>query len=263
MDARTACIGESTVPFGYEQWRNFEEAISRAKQSCASVGVDPANQFAATSKMVEIGSQSKRSIPDYFLARFACYLIAMNGDPSKPEIAAAQAYFAVQTRRMELIDQLPAEERRMFLRERVTQANRHLSGAAKRAGVRTNMEFAIFQDAGYRGLYGGFSLKDIKRMKGLPGAADLLDRAGHAELAANEFRITQTEQKLSREPISGAKAVTDTHHGVGREVRASIARIGGTMPEHLPAEPSIKKIAAKRRKAVAKPPAKSILPSAK
>jgi DNA-damage-inducible protein D len=145
----------------------------------------------------------------------------------------------------------------LFLRDRVAQANKHLGSAAKDAGVHSGLEFAVFQNAGYEGLYGGFTLATIKRMKGLPRREDLLDRAGHAELAANEFRITQTEQKLRRDAVQGAAAATATHREVGKEVRDTIKRIGGTMPEHLAPEPNIKKIEAQRRKRLrspAKPP---------
>ncbi len=196
-----------------------------------------------------------REREDYALSKYACYLIAMNGDTSKPEIATAQAYFVEQTYRQEHQEALSDEERRVLLRERVKDANRKLGGAAKDAGVRSAM-FGVFQDAGYKGLYGEIGVREIKRRKGIGDNEDLLDCVGRAELAANEFRITQTEEKLRIEGIKGEQRAIDTHHAVGRRVRKAIEEIGGTMPERLPAAPSIKKLAAKRAKAL-RPPAGS------
>jgi DNA-damage-inducible protein D len=236
---------------GYSRWESFENVIERARQSCDSTGVNSERYFRQATKIARVGmAGGEREVSDFFLARFACYLIAMNGGAAKPEIAAAQRYFAVQTRRMEIQDQISGPERRLLLRERVTKGIKNLNSAAKDAGVSTAPEFARFHAAGYRGLY-GLSLKQIKRIKGLPKNDDLLDRAGHAELAANEFRITQTEQKIRREKVKGAQAATYTHQSVGREVRDTIARIGGTMPELLAPEPSIKKLSAARRRELA------------
>ncbi len=191
--------------------------------------------------MVGIGSGAKRERENLILSKYACYLVAMNGDSSKPEIATAQTYFAEQTYRQEQQDKLTEEERRLLLRDRVKDANRKLSGAAKEAGVRSTM-FGIFQTAGYEGLYDG-NLKKIKQQKGIGEKEDLLDCIGRAELAANEFRITQTEEKLRIDGIKGEGLAINTHFKVGRKVRKAIQDIGGTMPEKLPAEPSIKKLA--------------------
>ena len=181
----------------YAKWSDFKEVIERAKVSCANAGHFLANHFARMPEMVEIGSGAMRERENYALSRYACYLVAMNGDTSKPEIATAQAYFVEQTYKQEAQEQLTAEERRAMLRDRVRDANKRLSGAAKEAGVRSVM-FGIFHDAGYKGLYGGLGSKDIKRKKGIGEKDDLLDCIGPVELAANEFRATQAEDKLRR-----------------------------------------------------------------
>ena len=224
---------------GYSKWDNFKGAIERAKMACASVGDELCHHFADTSNMMALGKGAERKIDDVALTRYACYLIAMNGDPSKPEIAAAQTYFAIQTRKQELSDQQTESQKRLMLRDRVKDANKHLSGAAKEAEVQ---HWGLFQDAGYRGLYGGLGLNQLKEKKGIPSKEDLLDCVGRAELAANEFRITQTEQQLSRKQIKGDRAARETHREVAQEVRNTIKKIGGTMPEELPRESSIKKL---------------------
>lgn len=239
------------IILGYVKWDKFENVILKAKMACQTSGIDPGNHFLQTGKMVSAGSGTRVERKDYFLTRYACYLIAMSGDTTKPEIATAQTYFAVQARRQEIQDQLTAEERRLQLRERVKQANRSLASTAKQAGVQ---RYPIFQDAGYRGLY-EMGLSDIKRRKGIPKNEDLLDRAGRAELAANEFRITQTEQKMIRDRVSNERSAVETHRDVGQEVRATIRKLKGIMPEDLPSETSIKKIERKLvREAKALPP---------
>lgn len=231
------------VVLGYSDWRNFRAVIDRARMACDSSGVCSDDHFVEFAEMVPIGSGAKVERENWYLSRYACYLIAMNGDPGKPEIATAQTYFAVQARRQEQFDQLTEEEKRLELRERVRVANTCLAGAAKEAGVQN---FALFQDAGYRGLY-GMGVPEIKAKKRIPPKEKLLDCVGRAELAANEFRITQTEQKINRNRIQGEAEATSTHHEIGREVRETIRRIGGKMPEDLPAEASIKKIEANRK----------------
>jgi DNA-damage-inducible protein D len=231
----------------YRDWRDFREVIERAKASCENAGNFVVDHFVLMPEKVEIGSGAMRERENFALSKYACYLIAMNGDTSKPEIATAQAYFVEQTYRQETQEKLSEEERRLLLRDRVKDANRKLSGAAKEAGVRSQM-FGVFQDAGYKGLYGELGLRAIKAQKGIGEKDDLLDCIGRAELAANEFRITQTEEKLRLENVKGEQKAIDTHHTVGKKVRQAIKEIGGTMPELLPSAPSIKKLASKKSK---------------
>ncbi len=232
---------------GYSDWTNFREVIYKAIAASDNSGVFSTNHFREFTELVEIGSGAKRKIENWHLSRYACYLIAMNGSSEKPEIATAQTYFAGQTIRAEAEETLSEEERRLLLRDRVKGANKKLGGAAKDAGVRSQM-FGIFQDAGYKGLYGGKGVKQIKRVKGISDSEDLLDCIGRAELAMNEFRITQTEEKLRSEAIRGEQKAIDTHHIVGKEVRGAIRKIGGKMPEDHAAEPSVKKLAAAKKK---------------
>ena len=223
------------IALGYTHWDSFKDVIEKAKMACESVGGIPNNHFADMPKMVNIGSGTKRAVDDVALTRYACYLIAMNGAPSKPEIAAAQTYFAVQSRKQELNE----IEDRLKLRDRVKVANKELNSAAKAVGVDN---YAFFHDEGYKGLYGGLRSSDIKRVKGINQKEDLLDRAGRAELAANEFRITQTEIRLRNEDIKGQKKAEEVHYFVGNEVRQTMKKAGGKMPEDLPAEPPIKQL---------------------
>lgn len=225
---------------GYDRWENFQSVIVKARAACAGSDVNPEYHFLDTTKVIRAGKGAKLERADCYLTRYACYLIAMNGDSNKQEIATAQSYFAYQTRRQELDDQLTEAQRRIALRERVKKSNKALQGAAFAVGVK---RFGIFNDAGYRGLY-GMGLVDIKRVKRIPESEDLLDCAGRAELAANDFRITQTEQKLNRETVSGEEGAIRIHKTVGMEVRAAIRRVGGTMPENLPPEPPIKQLIA-------------------
>jgi len=226
----------------YKDWRNFLDVIEKAKTSCDMAGNFSSNHFVRLDEKVEIGSGAYRNRENYALSKYACYLIAMNGDASKPEIATAQAYFLDQTFKQEMQDALTEEERRLLLRDRVKDANKKLGGAAKEAGVRSQM-FGIFQDAGYKGLYGGLGYQTIKNKKGIGEKEDLLDCIGRAELAANEFRITQTEEKIRIDKVTGEQAAIDTHHAVGKKVRKAIEDIGGTKPELLPRAPSIRKLA--------------------
>lgn len=221
---------------GYTQWRRFEQALERAQRSCAQSGNDPMNHFAGAGKMVPLGSGSARDIPDFHLSRFACYLLAQNGDPRKTEIAQAQRYFAIQTRRQELSDELASDLERLELRKQAGEEFKMLSGAAQLAGVHSRM-FGIFHDAGYKGLYGGLGRDEIKAKKKIQTKDNLMDRMNATELAANQFRMTQTRDKLAREGIKTEGAAIHTHHEVGKEVRDAIRRIGGTLPEQiLPAE---------------------------
>lgn len=226
---------------GYSQWRRFEEAIKRAATSCETSGNDPSHHFAGAGKMVGLGSGAEREIQDFHLSRFACYLIAQNGDPRKPEIAAAQHYFAIQARRQELSDALAADKERLELRKQTAEEFKALSGAARAAGVENRM-FGVFHDAGYKGLYGGLGAEAIKAAKGVPAKEALMDRMNATELAANQFRMTQTRDKLMRENIKDQARAVRTHESVGREVRDAIRRIGGTPPEEIPAAEHIKSV---------------------
>ena len=229
---------------GYSTWKKFSGVIDRAMMACESAGGDSGNYFYQTVNMVSAGSGTMVRKTDYYLTRYACYLIAMNGASSKPEIGIAQTYFAAQTRRQERFDQLTDAEKRLHLRNRVKDANKSLMSTAKKAGVN---KYPIFQAAGYHGLY-EMDLQGIKQRKGLTDKDNLLDRAGRTELAANEFRITQTEDKLIRERINTEQHAIETHKSVGSEVRGVINRLGGTMPEDLPPEEPINQLTAKLRK---------------
>lgn len=207
--------------------------------------------------MVTIGSNAEREITDFRLSRYACYLIAQNGDSRKKQIAFAQTYFAIQARRSELRDQeeqdyvpLSEDQKRVLLRDEIKEHNRHLASAAKGAGVVKPIDFAIFQTHGYKGLYGGLDRQGIQRRKGLKAKQQILDHMGSAELAANLFRATQTEEKLRKDKIRSKEAANSTHFEVGRKVRQAIRDIGGTMPEELPAAEDVSKIARRLKKGV-------------
>jgi DNA-damage-inducible protein D len=247
-DAEYWSARELAPLLGYNKWQNFEVAVRRAVTACEQVGQIIGDHFTPDSKMVGIGSGAQRQVKDYSLSRFACYLIAQNGDPRKPEIAAAQAYFAVSTRRHEVQQLYEEEVKRVQLRERVSENNLKLAEAAHRAGV-LSRSFGEFQNAGYEGLYGGLDVEGIKARKGLGKGEEVLDRMGRAELAANDFRITQTEERLRKERVIGQTAAINTHNEVGRKVRTAIEDIGGTMPENLPPEPSIKPLLQQRKRA--------------
>lgn len=221
----------------YAQWRRFSEAVERAKLACKNSGFAVEDHFADVGKMVDIGSGAERQIDDIMLSRYACYLIVMNGDPRKEVIAVGQTYFAVKTRQQELIDnfeELSENQKRIAIRNEMKAHNKSLAEAAKNAGVVEPLDYAIFQNYGYMGLYGGLKAKDIKTRKGLKASQDILDHMGSTELAANLFRATQTDEKLRREKILGKDAANRTHFEVGAKVRQTIKELGGTMPEDLP-----------------------------
>ena len=226
---------------GYSQWRRFEDAVKRAMVSCEQSGNPTDHHFAGAGKMVELGSGSVRSLEDFHLSRFACYLIAQNGDPRKPAIAQAQKYFALQTRRQEISDQLAADMERLELRRQTSEEFKALSGAAQQAGVQSRM-FGVFHDAGYKGLYGGLGSDAIKTRKRIPAKEHLMDRMNATELAANQFRMTQTRDKLAREGIRDPQQAIRAHEQVGKEVRTAIERIGGERPENIPAAEPIKDV---------------------
>jgi DNA-damage-inducible protein D len=236
---------------GYSQWRRFEDAIKRAMISCEKSGNNPAYHFAGAGKMIELAKGAIREVPDYQLSRFACYLIAQNGDPRKPEIANAQKYFAVQTRRQELSDAQAADLERLEMRKQTSEEFKALSGAAREAGVQSK-KFGVFHDAGYKGLYGGLGNEAIKTRKRIQAKENLMDRMGTTELAANQFRMTQTRDKLARERVKNQERAIQTHGQVGKEVRAAIQRIGGTMPEDIPPVEHIKQVEKRLKSAPAK-----------
>lgn len=222
---------------GYSKWQRFELTIKKAIESCKQSGNNPENHFAGAGKMVGIGSQTERKVEDYHLSRFACYLIAQNGDPRKSEIAQAQKYFAIQTRRQEISDQIAADCERLETREQASIEFKALSGAARDAGVQ-DKQFGLFHDAGYKGLYGGLGVDAIKARKGITPKENLMDRMDTTELIANQFRMSQTREKLKRENIKNARDAMVTHEIVGKKVRSAIVEIGGTLPENIPpAEP--------------------------
>lgn len=236
----------------YKDFRNFELAIFKAMEACQNSGYNISDHFGDVTEMVEIGSGAKRGFKSYQLSRYACYLTIQNCDPHKKIIALGQTYFAVKTRQQELIenfDDLDEDKKRLAIRHEMAEHNKQLVAAAKDAGVETNMDYAIFQNHGYMGLYGGLKAKDIHARKGLKSNQNILDHMGYEELAANLFRATQTEAKLRRENIQGKENANQTHYSVGKEVRDTIKRLGGTMPEDLPTpEKSIKQIEREQQK---------------
>jgi DNA-damage-inducible protein D len=242
----------------YPQWRNFLPVLTKAREACKQSGQSAANHFAEMRKMVDIGSGAQREVEDVRLSRYACYLIVQNGDPSKPVIANGQTYFALQTRRQELADdakfaQLSEDEKRLAIRNELAAHNKQLAAAAKDAGVETSLDYAIFQDHGYKGLYGGLGNKDIHVRKGLKKSQKILDHMGSTELAANLFRATQTEEKLRRDEVQGKRQANQTHYEVGHKVRQTIQELGGTMPENLPVpDQSIKQLESAKKKQIQK-----------
>lgn len=221
----------------YETWRRFQDALNRAMLACNHSNMPVQDHFVEAVKMVELGSGSKRSVKDYRLSRYACYLIVQNGDPRKEVIALGQTYFAIQTRRQEIADafnNLDEDSKRLVVRGDVRHWSMMLTEAAAKAGVTTQRDYASFQNAGYQGLYGGLTAQDIHRRKDLKKNQAILDYMGSEELAANLFRITQTEAKMQREEPCGLAPASDIHRTVGNAVRTTISSLGGTMPEDLP-----------------------------
>ena len=235
----------------YSQWRRFHDVIERAKSACESSKNNISDHFANAGKMVSVGSGAEREVDDYLLSRYACYLIVMNGDSRKEVIALGQTYFAVKTRQQELVDeydQLDEDKKRLAIRNEMKVHNKSLAQAAQNAGIMQPKDYAIFQNRGYQGLYGGLGAKEIHTRKGLKKNQQILDHMGSTELAANLFRATQTEEKLRRENIKGKMKANKTHYDVGKKVRQTIKELGGTMPEDLPVAESIKSVEAKQRK---------------
>ena len=238
----------------YATWDKFKRVIEKAIEACGQSKNVADDHFSQAGKMVDIGSAARREVEDYRLSRYACYLIVQNGDPTKPVIANGQTYFAMQTRRQELQDsakfaQLPEDDKRLAIRNELAAHNKYLAAAAKDTGVETSLDYAIFQDHGYKGLYGGMGAKDIHATKGLKKSQKILDHMGSTELAANLFRATQTEEKLKRENVQGKKQANSTHYEVGHKVRQTIQELGGAMPEDMPTPAqSVKQIESAKKK---------------
>lgn len=236
----------------YVEWRKFKNAIDRAMEACEASDNKASLHFVGAAKTSPMPNGGFKEVPDFHLSRYACYLIAMNGDPRKKAIALAQTYFAVKTRQQEIIEQyssLSEDQKRLAIRQQMKEHNKGLYAAAHDAGVQTSRDYAIFTDCGYMGLYGGLRHKDIRARKGLKDGQHILDHMGSTELAANLFRATQTEEKLRRDKIKGKDKANQTHYDVGLKVRQTIEELGGTMPENLPTpEKSIRQIAGEQRR---------------
>ena len=241
---------------GYTDYRNFLSVIEKAKEACKNSEHKVSDHFVDTTEMVQLGSGAERELDTVNFSRYACYLIVQNADPSKEIVALGQTYFAVQTRKQEIIETKKykelktEEEKRLFLRKEMKEHNKLLSFTVKEAGVIEAIDYAIFQDHGYKGLYAGLGSKDIHKRKGLKKGQQILDHMGSLELAANLFRATQTEDKLRRENIRGKEKANQTHFEVGQKVRKTIQELGGAMPENLPTEESIKRIEKKAKKQI-------------
>ena len=247
---------------GYSTWQRFQVAIEHAKKACQESGQAISAHFNVDVKIVKAGATSKPR-EDYRLSRYACYLIVINADSSKPVVALGQTYFAVQTRRQEIADELavlPEEQKRLILRSEMAVLNARLVEAAQQAGVIEPFDFAIFQDHGYMGLYGGLRENDIHVRKGLTSDKQrILDYMGSDELAANAFRASLARQKLEREKVQSKDKANRTHYQVGRKVRQTIEEVGGTMPEDLPTpEKSIQKLQREQQKLLEQAPQLSL-----
>ena len=232
----------------YTEYRYFKSVIERAKEACKNSDSSVSDHFVHLHEMIELGKGAKRKSDNVKLSRYACYLIVQNADPAKEVVALGQTYFAFQTRLQELreseaYNNLPGEsEKRLFLRGEVARHNLLLADSARVAGVVEPIDYAVFQNHGYMGLYGGLDAKAIHEKKELKKSQHILDHMGSSELAANLFRTTQTDDKLRREKITGKQKANKTHFEVGQKVRQTIQELGGTMPEELPSVPSIKKL---------------------
>lgn len=242
----------------YSDYRNFIQVINKAKEACRNSNQAENYHFVDVNEMIEIGKGGKRKVESVKLSRYACYLIVQNADPSKEVVAVGQTYFAVQTRIAEIqqmneYNNLTSEnEKRLFLRNELSRHNLLLADSARNAGVIEPIDYAIFQNHGYKGLYGGLGAKEIHQKKGLKKSQKILDHMGSTELAANLFRATQTDEKLRRENIKGKDKANATHYEVGKKVRQTIEDLGGTMPEDLPGAESIKQLESKGNKQLEK-----------
>jgi DNA-damage-inducible protein D len=242
---------ELSAVLDYAQWRNFVNVIDKAKEACKNSHNNVSDHFADISKTIEMPKGAVKEIEDFLLSRYACYLIVQNADPGKEIVALGQTYFAIKTREQELSEEfqhLTEDKRRIAIRKELKEHNKMLADAAKESGVSDNQEYAVFQNYGYMGLYGGLKAQDIHKRKGLKKSQKILDYMGSTELAANLFRATQTEDKLRREQIKGKEKANKTHYDVGKKVRQTIKELGGTLPEDLPTpEESVNKIESKTK----------------
>ncbi len=246
----------------YGEFRFFKNVIKKAEAACENSGQVVADHFVQTHDMITTGKGARRKVEDFHLSRYGCYLVIQNADPDKEVVALGQTYFAVQTRRQEEADELATlteDQRRLFLRGQLTDHNKQLAAAAHQAGVVTAPDFAVFQDHGYRGLYGGEKAQDIHKRKSLKPNQKILDHMGSDELAANFFRASQTKQKLEREKIKGKEEANQAHEDVGKKVRGFIEELGGTLPEKLatPSE-SIQELEKKEKKRLKRGPQTSM-----
>ena len=239
----------------YSEYRHFLPVIDKVKEALTNINEKIENHIEDMLDMVQIGSGATRELDSLKLSRFACYIAVQNADPSKTNVALGQAYFAIKTRQKELLEEdekrlIQSEEdsKRLLLREQMRKHNKQLAEAAKDAGINEPIDYAIFQNYGYKGLYGGLDRQAIHKRKGLKKSQDILDHMGSTELAANLFRATQTEEKLKRENIKGKMKANQTHYEVGKKVRQTIEELGGTMPEDLPTAESIKKLERQKQK---------------
>lgn len=236
----------------YREWRNFSKVVEKAKEACKNSKHKVFDHFVDVNNMVELGSGGQRQIQDIMLSRYASYLIVQNADPRKEIVALGQTYFAKKTREREIeeqIEQLTEEQKRLAIRNELTNHNKSLAEAAQMAGINKGIEYAVFQNKGYEGLYGGLRAKEIHQRKKLKKSQQILDHMGSTELAANLFRATQTDDKLRRENIKGKEKANQTHYEVGSKVRQTIQELGGTMPEDLPTpQKSVKQIKNEHKK---------------
>jgi len=234
----------------YREFRNLSAAIAKAREACTHSGHVVTDHFVLFNEMVGIGSGAQRELEDWALSRYACYLVIQNADPSKPLVALGQSYFAIQTRRQELADAeaLQENQKRLLLRAEMKTRNKKLAGVAKQSGVVQPLDYAIFMDHGYRGLYGGLGVRDLQERKRLKRKEHILDHMGSLELAANLFRTTQAEDKLRRENVRNKAQANKIHEAVGRTVRRTIHELGGTMPENLPVAENIKQVESREKK---------------
>ena len=243
---------ELQIVLEYTEWRNFTKVIERAQTACENSNSEVLDHFVTVNKMIDLAKGAQREIGDMMLSRYASYLIVQNADPRKEIVALGQTYFAVKTRERELeeeFENLTEESKRLAVRNELKTHNKSLAEAANMAGVNKGIEYAVFQNRGYQGLYGGLKAKDIHKRKGLKDKEQILDHMGSTELAANLFRATQTDEKLRREKIKGKEKANQTHFNVGKKVRQTIEELGGTMPEELPTpEKSVKQIEKDQKK---------------